>query len=398
MLRVAHVTEAFEGGVLTYLTAVLPRLVSLGCEVTLICSLGRKWPSGDSAVALLTRRGVKVKVVPMTKKPDLRLNALALLRMARILFGERFDLVHTHASVGGCIGRVAARAAGVRTVFHTPHCYYFLRSKASQRPLWLGLERILGRLTTLTVAVSRDEAQAAVDARIVPADRCRVVENCLEDDESAREPLVGSDLSDAKRRFGISPEAEVVTTVGRLVPYKGVFDFLEAARLCRRKNVVFVIAGDGPLRPAVEKWAEERLPNGRCRVLGHVSAIADLLSISDVVVSCSQAEGSPYALLEAMRAGRAIVAGDVPGNSSVIADDTLGRLVPPTPDAISRAIEEVLGNPGQRREYGRSARAHFVRNHLAENASQRLVRIYREWVRPSAVSPSNRGSDEGFSQ
>jgi len=379
VLKVAHIVEAFGGGVLTYLRTVLPRLASAGCNVTLVCSLDREWPGSAAAVAELEASGVVVIVVPMARNTRPLANAAALFRLRRILRDGAYDLVHTHASIGGALGRVAARMAGVRAVFHTPHCFAFLRCDGrARRHLYLCCERLLGKLTTGIVAVSREEADAAVSRRIVPAHKCRRLDNVLDDKPAVCGDLAAGERAAIKSAFGIPPEKMVVAALCRLVEYKGVFRFLESAGLSRAENALFLVAGDGPLMSAAKRWIARRDMRRRILMLGHVPNTDDLYRVSDVVVSCSRAEGMPYVLLEAMRARRAVVATEVPGNRSVIRDGMTGRLVPPDPRCIAGAVDQLLADARLRERYGDNARAYFLDNHLPDNYAAALLGLYGE--------------------
>jgi glycosyltransferase involved in cell wall biosynthesis len=236
---------------------------------------------------------------------------------------------------------------------------------------------MLGRMTTRILAVSGDEADAAVAHRIIAQEKCSHLDNVLED----RLPAAASSdatVQAARRALGIPLRGMAVVTPCRLVEYKGVLLFLEAAALSRSVDTVFVVAGDGALMQGARRWIANKGLERRIMMLGHISPIDPLYEAADVVVLCSQAEGMPYALLEAMRARKPIVATRVSGNSSIVRDGVTGRLVPPDPGQLAGVIDDLLSDAKLRESYGDNARAHFLENCLPDQYAANLLHIYGE--------------------
>lgn len=372
MIKIAHICEGFLGGVCTHLCAILPRLVHQGFDITLIVSLGRSSPDAEARLAALRRDGVKVDIVPMRRgiRPleDLR----SLVALSLLLSRGRFDIVHTHGSKAGALGRIAAVCAGTPVRLHSPHCFAFLRnSRRLVRLLYLACEQVLGRVTTRLIAVGPSEARVAARRRIVPCRRCSIVLNALPDGRAGTEPLGGPGGS--AREGGL----HVVTTVCRLVDYKGVFRFLDAARLSQTPNTRFMIAGDGELRDAVMKYIVEHQLEHKVRLLGYVRDMGAVYAGSDVVVLCSDAEAMPYCLLEAMRARCAIVATAVIGNRELVAHDRTGLLVRPDPAQVARAVDSLLADETKRRDLTANAYARFCACHTLDRQVSNLSQIYR---------------------
>lgn len=374
-MKIAHIVEAFAGGVVTYLRTMLPSLVAHGCQVSLICSLNRNWPDSAPALSQLKQGGVDVKVIPMARGIRPATDAGALGRLCRILAAGRFDVVHTHASKAGLLGRIAAKVVGIRGVVHTPHCFAFLRMP-SVAGRWgsLRIERALGRFTRMLVGVSDDEVEAAMANRIMPRNKCVCIDNPCPDDP---EGLPGLESPESvKEALGVPSGASVVLTVGRLTRYKGILQFLDVAAASTTADGIFLVAGEGQMRPELEAYIAARGLQQKVRLLGHVTNMGRLYGAADVVVSCSSAEGQPYALLEAMQAGRAVVAASVPGNRSLIRNETLGRLAPATPQCIATAVDRLLAEPETRARLGQAARAWCRKHHDPAAQAQKLLEIY----------------------
>lgn len=380
-IKVVHILEGFWGGTSTYICTVLPQLVQKGFDVTLIGSLNRCCPDAQTRISELRASGVKVHIIPMYREINPLKDIYSFAIILRLLLRNKFDIVHTHCSKAGALGRVAGFLAGKNTRLHTPHCFAFMRCNSRfKKLLYSVLEKLLGRLTTKLVAVSSSEAAVAVRSRIVSAHKCATVRNGLSNGQfSLNVPLSTKD-SLSKTSLGLDKDTQVVTTACRLVEYKGIFRFLRAAGLSRACNAVFLIAGDGKLKGPAERFIRENQLSNRVRLLGHVSDIEQIYAISDVVTLCSDAEAQPYSLLEAMRAKCPIVATSVIGNKELISHDGTGLLVEPTPASIARAIDKLLTNRVKRNKYAENAYAYFCKNHTLEKQISELMEVYRSFT------------------
>ena len=258
-ISVVHILEPFVGGVRTWVCTVLVRLVENGFDVTLICSLNRSCPDDDAQVRKLRDAGIKVHIVPMNRRISPLKDLRSFVRILHLLKKNRFDIVHTHSSKAGALGRIAAVLAGAGAVFHSPHCFAFLRSNSRlSKSFYFAIERLLAKLTTTLVAVSQSEADIAAEARIVPSQNCVVIPNALPVTLISPKPPSGEKGSAVKASLAINQDARIVTTACRLVEYKGIFRFLQAARLSRTPHTVFLLAGEGELKTAAQEFIRQK--------------------------------------------------------------------------------------------------------------------------------------------
>lgn len=220
-------------------------------------------------------------------------------RLRALVRGWRPDVVHTHTSKAGWLGRRAARGSGAAVV-HTFHGHvladYFPRPFA-----WAlaRLERHMARATDALVAVSESCADELAAAGVAPRARFHVVRPAV-----PREPLTPRDQ--ARAELGLPGDGDVVACVGRLVPIKRVSLFLAAMR--RLPGMRGDVVGSGPLRAALLATAP---PN--VRFVGSRPDIARLLAAYDVLALPSRREGYPLVAVEAWRAGVPVAGFDVPG-------------------------------------------------------------------------------------
>jgi glycosyltransferase involved in cell wall biosynthesis len=233
------------------------------------------------------------------------------------------DVVHSHSGVWYKASR-AARMAGVRRVIHTDH------GRPSPDP-WVArmIERSAARRTDVVVAVS-DALAARMVATVLPRGcPVTVVHNGV--DTALHAP--GGDRLAARARLGLSADAPVLASVGRLEPIKG-YDVMVAAFAALRAGwrdgepPVLVVAGDGSARPAVESAATTLGVADGIRWLGWRDDISDLHAAGTIFTMSSRSEGTSVSLLEAMSAGLCPVVTDVGGNRAVLGMELAHRLVP----------------------------------------------------------------------
>lgn len=380
-IKIAHIMEGFVGGLSTYACTVLPQLARNGFDLTLICSLKRSYPDVSKLVYKLKKVGINVYTVPMQRRIDLFKDAFSFVIILRLLLKNRFDIVHTHCSKAGALGRLAATITGVKIRLHSPHCFAFLRcGNKLTKSIYLFTEKLLGKLTTILVAVSQSEANIAIDSKIIPHHKCIVVRNGLSKNQFLRNSILKSEISYDKASLGLDKNTQLVTTACRLVEYKGVFRFLEAARISCVRNAVFLLVGDGNLKASAEKFISKNKLGNKVKLLGYISNMQRIYAISDVVALCSDAESQPYLLLEAMKAKCPVVATSVTGNNELISHDVTGFLTEPTPTSIAEAIDKMLVCKDKRRELAENAYKYFCEHHTLEKQIANLTQVYKTCI------------------
>jgi glycosyltransferase involved in cell wall biosynthesis len=307
-------------------------------------------------------------------------DAVALWRLYRFMRGGRWDVVHTHSSKAGILGRAAARLAGVPHVVHTVHGWGFTPGQpAHLHRLYVWLERLCARwCDTLIVVASVDREDGLAHGIGRPA-QYRLVRSGIEV-EAYRDAAI--DRSGARARLGIPDDALVVGSVGRLSPQKAPLDLLAGfAVLAReRPEAQLVVVGDGPLRGEVEARVAALGLGGRVHLPGLRRDVPELLRAFDVFALASRWEGLPRVFPQAMAAGLPIVATRVDGAADAIEDGITGRLVEVGDAAgLGAALVELASDPDRRRAMGERGRAR-VEEFSATRMVRRLEGIYEALV------------------
>jgi glycosyltransferase involved in cell wall biosynthesis len=163
----------------------------------------------------------------------------------------------------------------------------------------------------------------------------------------------------------------------RLAQQKGHRFLVEAVPKVR--DAIFILAGDGPERDALEEQVRLLAVEDRVRFLGYRSDIPELLANSDALVLPSLYEGLPLAVLEAMAAGKPVVATSVGGTDEAVVDGETGFLVPPRDsDALAAAIRRVIQDDVLAQRLGANGRARVAAHFRVEAMVQQVAGVYDE--------------------
>jgi glycosyltransferase involved in cell wall biosynthesis len=309
-------------------------------------------------------------------------DARGFIELSRLFRDVRPDIVHTHSSKAGIVGRLAARHAGVRRIFHTVHGWSFNDYQpAWQMAFYVELERAAAKATTKFFAVCRsDIAKASFHGIAHPS---KFALNYLQiGNEFAPSPNPPAQAR-LRQELGVPLNAPLVLSTSCLKPQKAPLDFVHAAGLVHGKHpdCHFIIAGDGELRPAVE---QAMLDNGikECfHLTGWRRDIRELILACDVFVMTSLWEGLPLAVWEAMACGKPVVAAAVDGVPEAVSHNESGFLTQPgNPSETAALVSRLLRNPRLAGEFGASARKRFEEFHRGLDDSSAVLAEYKRAV------------------
>ncbi|CBL44145.1 Glycosyl transferase, group 1 [gamma proteobacterium HdN1] len=315
--------------------------------------------------------------IPVTVLPESRLGFAQLLTQALALARTQHpDVIHTHRTKENLIGSLIGLTLGipsVRTV-HGASEHVADWRKPHKRILQKLDQWLATFVQKKTIAVTNELAEK-LTATLPPA-RITVIENGI---DSANFTLVDTNKLDerfqrAKRRVGI---------IGRLVPVKRVDLFIKSAALLSAKpeffDVEYFVIGDGPLRADLEQIAQAHptLTN-KLHFLGHQAAIHSYLRELDALVMCSDHEGLPMTLLEAMSLEVAVIGHDVGGIKLLLKEGTNGWLVEQqSADQFSHALAACLNDPDQRHRRTESAKQLVQQRYSATENARATISVYQ---------------------
>ncbi|SDY92873.1 Glycosyltransferase involved in cell wall bisynthesis [Saccharopolyspora shandongensis] len=366
-LRVATVITRLAGGAGVLALRGAVALDPATHRVAVITGSGALLPDAEAA-------GLEVIVEPALRAPiSPAHDLLALHRLTTLLRRRRFDVVHTHCSKAGALGRIAARRAGVGRIVHTYHGFGFHEFQSGfRRRAYVEIERGLGRITDLALCVGSGVAVEALRRGLLAPDRIRTTGVAVDHDAPTRTARA---RRRARQRLGLAPTDLVVGSVGRLTYQKAPEDFVAALRALNRPGVVGVWIGDGELaEPMRARIAES---GARVVLAGERDDVAELLPAFDVFALPSRYEGLPLAIVEAMVCGVPVVATAVNAVGDVVAPGETGLLVPPgRPELLAASIAHLLDSPGVADRLAVAARARIDGRHRIEALAGTLVEAY----------------------
>lgn len=326
-LSVLHVITRLDlGGSAdnTLLTAI--GMAHHGHRATIVCGNSDNPPSLNEQTA----RSLGISIIrvselvrPLNPVADIR----AALRIRGIIRRGSFDIVHTHTSKGGIVGRTAAVLAGVRTIVHTSHGHIFEGYfPALVVSVLTAFERLAALITKAHIALTEKEKCDYLERRIGKTATFYTVFSGI-----VLEPYLeaGSERKRLRREFGLEKRHFVYCTVARFVPVKNHRQILGAAKVLVKKlpGARFLWIGDGELRGKLEADVERMGLKENIIFAGWRSDIADILSASDAFVMTSRNEGMGRAFVEAQAAGLPVVGTRVGGIPETMIEGTTGRLV-----------------------------------------------------------------------
>ncbi|HET9674277.1 MAG TPA: glycosyltransferase family 4 protein [Gaiellaceae bacterium] len=368
------------GGPALHVTYLADGLRERGYETTLVAgSLAR---GEDSMEFVADDLGVKVERLPGLRRDISPVrDVVAVLRLAQLIRRERPTILHTHTAKAGAVGRIAALlAADARPpiVVHTFHGHVLRGYFGPLRTLGFRLlERWLARITTALIAVSPEVRDDLVRLGVAPREKFTVVRLGIE----LEQRIADRDGRDETRRvLGIGPDRFTVGWIGRMTGVKRTSDVLLAFKRLRERGVdaCLCMVGDGPERDQVERRAHELGIMRDTLFLGYQEEVAPFYAAFDAMILPSANEGTPVSAIEALAAGRPVVATRVGGVPDVVRDGEDGFLVDlGAVDQLADSLARLAEDPALREAMGSAGRARVLPRYSVKRLVDDVDRLYR---------------------
>ncbi len=303
-----------------------------------------------------------------------------LWRLRSFLRTAGYHLVHTHTSKAGFVGRLAATLARVPAIVHTMHGFAIHEeSPAVERHAYAFLEKIAACCCHRLVTVSHFHRRWAIELGIAAANKLLAIPNGAPE----WEPAAGR--AETRRSLGLADHHVAILSNSRIAAQKGLEDLLGAAALLPGEiaaRVRILFAGEGALRAVLEQMACRLGIAHRVRFLGFRSDMPDLLAAADIVALPSLREGLSMALLEAMAAGKPVVATRISSFQEATKDGESALLVPvQDPGALAAALTELIADPQRAASLGRRGREIYSLEYTAGQMTSRYQLLHEELIR-----------------
>lgn len=394
MPRILRIVNRFNLGGPTYNAAFLSKYLHGDFQTLLVG--GIREADEDSSEFILQNLGQDYLLLPeMRRSLHWQTDREAYRRIRALIRDFKPDIVHTHASKAGAIGRLAARSEGVRHIVHTFHGHvfhsYFGKFKTA---VFKQIERRLAAMSTAIIAISDQQAREIGEVhRICDPGKIRVIPLGFDLDRFSAQK--NERRLYFRQQHGISDSDFVVGHVGRFAPVKNHSYFVEAFRQVRDANntgvaVKAVLVGDGALRPETEarfaslgfsiSTPEEPKPEAQIVFTSWIRGVEEVLPAFDTLALSSWNEGTPVSLVEAQAAGLPVVSTDVGGVRDTLVDGRSGFLCDvSSPGSMALRLLSLLGEPELRTRMGEAASEYaFSRFHYRRMVAEHEA-LYRSF-------------------
>jgi len=348
------ITKGDVGGAQSHVADLATWQLAHGDDVTVIAGLDG--PVSDR----LRAAGVAVRVSPSLIRSANPLHDLRAVRaLTSELAGLRPDVVHTHSSKGGFLGRIAARRGRTPAVY-TVHGWPFqAAAPLAQRTLSRLGETVAGHLWGEVICLTQMELDLARRMRVVPELRLHLV------------PL---GLPDGPVQFGDSGAIVRLVMVARFAAPKDHAGLLRVLAPLRDEHWHLDLIGDGPRRAECEQLARRLGIADRVAFLGSRTDVPAMLASADIACLVSSYEGMPLAVLEGLRAGIPVVASDLPGVRAILADSGAGFAV--DGGAMTDALRTLIGDAELRHRMGAAGRGRYERELTIDRMAGGVAAVY----------------------
>ncbi len=304
------------------------------------------------------KNGVNVIALPSMVRSIRPLKDLkALLSLVWLIFREKPDIVHTHSSKAGILGRMAAKINFVPHIIHTPHGHVFyghfgpLVSK-----IFMWVERIFSRITDRMVALTDGEMDDYINLSVCSPQKLLKIHSGVDVNQFKQS---NGNMVEKRRSLGLDQNGKIVGFVGWLLPIKGPGYLLKAMDYVWQEypDTALVFVGKGDLDMDLRAQALKVSANGRVKFLGWREDIDEIMPVFDMLVLPSLNEGMGRVLVEAMAAGKPVVASRTGGIPDLVWHGETGYLVPPADEkALADGIKKLLDDAGRAWEMGQQGK------------------------------------------
>ena len=378
-MRIAHIiTRLIRGGADENTLLSCNGQAEMGHEVHLIYGL----EASDAMVCRLhpavVRHQIRALRRPLTPIGD----AWATLATTTLLRQIKPEIVHTHTSKAGAIGRVAARIASTPGIVHGIHILPFLNVGRTAQLVYLAAERLLAPVTDAFVNVSNGMMEAALANGIGPAPKHLVVPSGMDLTQFREaQPIDDEEVGAAFRCSSRdASRMKLLVMTAALEPRKRVLEFLDVfARVAESEPAArLAVLGEGRDRESILARVHARGLDGRVALPGFRNDVERWVARADVCVLASAREGLPRAVVQYVLAGRPVVATALPGLEEIVKSHVSGFLVPTDRlDEMAGAICAVLADHHLAASMSRAAASMDLSRWSTRHMVDRLEDIYR---------------------
>jgi len=389
MLKICHIITRFIlGGAQENTLTSLVGLAERGHDVTLITG-----PSRGSEGSLLEQKGLINSNLPfkfienryLVRPINPLFDYLAYKSLSEHFEREKYDVIHTHSSKAGIIGRMAAsnvRKQKISKVVHTIHGLAFDKYQSFlKNKMYIAAEKFCAKKSDKIISVCDTMSNQAVEAGIASSELFTTIYSGFDIEKfiAARDKK-----KEMRKKLAIPENIVVLLAIGRLFNMKGAEDFLTVVENLSDSYdspIKGIMIGDGPLRNSLENRAKENLSKNGVMFTGLLppDEIPDWIAAADIIVHASLREGLARILVQGLATGKPVVSYDIGGAKEVIADGENGFIVKPGDEkSLTEKVNRLLKSKGLLLSLTEGAKETDLTNFSSEVMVEKLEKLYKE--------------------
>jgi len=374
--KIMFLLRPVKGGVKEHVRLLIDNLSSF-FNIVVVC------PPEEELINILQRAGSHIITLDTGEDFKLTRDLRNVFVLDKIIRREKVKLLHLHGFKAGFLGRLASPLNYRVPVVLTVHNFVAHQEK-TRLPLgfFYLAENILSRRTNRIITVSQTLKRNLVYEMGIKDNKILTIYNCIcllkNNNEETSITGCGTIEKQGKGRVPL------VGTAARFAPQKGISDFIEAARIIQDKGLEckFMVAGDGPLRSELEEQVNYLELSEHVCFPGYITDMPGFLSALEVFVLPSRSEGLSITLLEALAAGKPVVATAAGGIPEIIRDEITGCLVPPgDPRFLANSVIDLLNNNMKRKKLAQKGKEFVCENFNLEKMIMETKKVYEELLK-----------------
>lgn len=325
------------------------------------------------------KNGIECIFVPsLTREISFIRDIHSLYSLIKLFKTYKFDIVHTHSSKPGILGRIAAKLCSVKFIVHTVHGFSFPIAKNKiQYSIYYFMEKIGSLCGSMLICLHADDKDIATKVLNIPEKNITILENGI--DINKYKKVSPDKKRIIREKYNLNDSDIVIGMTGRLWPQKNPLLLINACKdiIYENKKIHIVYAGDGNLRKDIESFIEDNNLKNNVHLIGWSNNISEILNIFDIFVLPSIYEGMPLAILEAQSTSLPCIASNIPGNAHIIENGITGLLFNSNSQIdLKEKIITLLDNPTLQENLSINARNSIIKMHNVDDRINKLCNIY----------------------
>lgn len=307
---------------------------------------------------------------------DIRNNYIAYKNLIRLLKSEKIDVIHCNTPIGGVLGRVCGKIAGVPKVIYTAHGFHFYKgAPLINRTLFKWSEAFMARFTDAIITMNGEDFEAARKFKLRKGGKVYYVPGVGVDTDLYQ--ISGINKEELRTKFELKEDDIMLIAMGDLIKRKNYPSSIKAIAKAANKKLHFFICGKGPEFKSLQNLAKDLRVENQIHFLGFRRDVKELLSIADIFFFTSFQEGLPRSMMEAMSAGLPCIASKVRGNVDLIQEGIGGFLREPDDFEGFAEIINILASDKALREKMKLCNLETIKKYDVKNVKEEMMKIYK---------------------